>query len=511
MNPNEDLSYERIRITGRLTAKAPLHIGSGELAPGPQDTGAIREICRDARGRPYIPASTLRGHLRQRFLNPKGECADSLCQQLFGSARPAAAEGAAPAEQSAGQAGGGRVRIFSAYLQADEAALRHWSQGPGERFESRIALDPVTGAVKPRHLLTEQLVSPGAQFRLELEADRIEPQALDRLRQALQALNHEGDAQIGQGKSIGRGGLDWQETRVQALSRQDFRRWLLDENAPEAPPWQELPKLEAAPTATPLTGRDHSVLEGELRALAPILVNDPHRPEPEAAKREENPPDHRFGIEIANSRLRIPASTLKGVLRGRARRILLTLLDALDTAAQDKARRALQTKIADDLLDRIFGNEKGASRIRLYDCTASFEDDEVHQQTFNAIDRFTGGVAHQRLYSAEAIHPKNPLPVRIAIHNSLCDPHHHWALGLLLHLLRDALEGDLAIGWGKAKGYGAFEIRPKGGESAPAEFADLLETIAPAIHAETGTKLKALAEALEARITGELKKAGGHD
>lgn len=33
-----------------------------------------------------------------------------------------------------------------------------------------------------------------------------------------------------------------------------------------------------------------------------------------------------------------------------------------------------------------------------------------------------------------------------------------WWMGLLVLVLRDAMEGDLAIGWGKARGYGAFRL-----------------------------------------------------
>lgn len=37
-------------------------------------------------------------------------------------------------------------------------------------------------------------------------------------------------------------------------------------------------------------------------------------------------------------------------------------------------------------------------------------------------------------------------------------PSGDWWRGLLLLVLRDAIEGDLAIGWGKARGYGAFKV-----------------------------------------------------
>ena len=43
-------------------------------------------------------------------------------------------------------------------------------------------------------------------------------------------------------------------------------------------------------------------------------------------------------------------------------------------------------------------------------------------------------------------------------------PDGNWWKGMLLLVLRDAMEGDLQIGWGKAKGYGTvvFEIEYDG-------------------------------------------------
>lgn len=83
-----------------------------------------------------------------------------------------------------------------------------------------------------------------------------------------------------------------------------------------------------------------------------------------------------------------------------------------------------------------------------------------HPQFFNAVDRFTGGVAKEKLYNVNAVlcdelrftvtfDPETP--------NLAGDG--DWWKGLLLLVLRDSMEGDLAIGWGKARGYGAFCLK----------------------------------------------------
>ncbi|MGH8498417.1 MAG: RAMP superfamily CRISPR-associated protein, partial [Methylococcales bacterium] len=142
----------------------------------------------------------------------------------------------------------------------------------------------------------------------------------------------------------------------------------------------------------------------------------------------------------------IPGSTLKGWVRGQCRKILLTLQDVKDD------------KTVDGMLNEIFGDtDRDPQRVRFDDALSDVDEEkELHAQTFNAVDRFTGGVKPGALFNVEAIWPK---AFRGTIHYR-AERLEDWMKILLLYVLRDAEEGDLVLGWGKSKGYGRLTLKP---------------------------------------------------
>lgn len=112
-------------------------------------------------------------------------------------------------------------------------------------------------------------------------------------------------------------------------------------------------------------------------------------------------------------------------------------------------------KQADQLLDQLFGSKDGAGQVRFYDALVPFTADDVHLQTFNAVDRFTGGVKDSALYKAKALWVQEAFTGRIAYRQ---DKLTGWMQLLLLFAWRDAEEGDLVLGWGKSKGYGRVKL-----------------------------------------------------
>jgi CRISPR/Cas system CSM-associated protein Csm3 (group 7 of RAMP superfamily) len=179
----------------------------------------------------------------------------------------------------------------------------------------------------------------------------------------------------------------------------------------------------------------------------------------------------------------IPGSSIKGVIRAHAERILRTLgadaCDILDTenGCNDKVKKALEkleeTKkgkpqeeeqveekragiIQENscLICRLFGNAHLAGRIRFND---AFFDATPTKKSLDhvAIDRFTGGALEGKLF--------NELPV---VHGTV-------RLGFLIKkpstfdrclvgfLLRDLMEGfpPIRFGYGKTKGHGALEFK----------------------------------------------------
>ncbi|HKK29197.1 MAG TPA: RAMP superfamily CRISPR-associated protein, partial [Alphaproteobacteria bacterium] len=186
----------------------------------------------------------------------------------------------------------------------------------------------------------------------------------------------------------------------------------------------------------------------------------------------EEYPDRLTVLQTPDGRIRIPASTLRGALRARARKILILWIhefwkrrpnqEHIENTAARSATAILEAgKQADRLLENLFGSTTWASTVQISDfvSTKAIKTQDLHHQYFNAIDRFTGGVAEGALYEARAIPIGTELKgqLRLALRAETSIP--PWTRLLLGLVLRDMAMGDIAIGWGKAKGYGTIKLR----------------------------------------------------
>ncbi len=437
--------YIRVVVQGRLIALAPLHVGSGDeeeysLGQQPEgdlEPGLVNTLLRDATGRPYIPGSTLRGLLRGLL---RARCDHPhLPEILFGEARQKVDE----KRQVNWPGHAGQLRVYDATFDGG---------GPIDRV-SRTGIDPLTGAARQHHLATHEVVPPGTGFHLRLELDHVGDRELQALLGCLELLGNDPDSQLGKGKSIGQGWVEWRQGKVSVLRRtrlQDFLRQAVPNPADRAgsprnrgaglPQAGRLKRYWETITPVPEGGGQNRwrVFDFELLPKAPVLINDPHRVDKTG---REDSPDMVYHRR-PDGRAEIPGSTLKGWARGWCRRILLTL-----QTQPDEAR-------VEALLAELFGSTGGGMGLLRFE-SALAETTVTHRQTFNAIDRFSGGVKAGALYSVEAAWPDRfagRLHVRL-------DKTPDWARLLLLYLLRDAEEGDLVIGWGKARGYGKLKLK----------------------------------------------------
>jgi CRISPR/Cas system CSM-associated protein Csm3 (group 7 of RAMP superfamily) len=268
--------------------------------------------------------------------------------------------------------------------------------------------------------------------------DRIDPEDLAACLTALAAFDGGMASGVGAGRSRLQGRLAWEPARVRALWRDNFRAWLAGDGALDCCyvdlPTAAIPTDCTEPAPLPLAFR--------ICPRAPLLVSE--RP----TKTAEGEPQRVF--QRIGQQVRIPAASLKGMLRAQCRRILLTMFEA---------RRAdhgqTEGQVADAMLAPLFGNTQAMALLHVGDAMGDYTQADVHPQFFNAIDRFTGGAADQRLYNVLAVLPRH-LDWHLALQPKLLGL--DWALGLLLYALRDAMDGDLQIGWGAARGYGAFRL-----------------------------------------------------
>lgn len=434
------MSYRRVIISGTLTTCSELHIGTGDEAEYPRPTAESKEelfnyntLMLDVEQNPYIPASTLRGYLRYLVADTNHRA------YLFGEARQASEA------DTWGQAG--VIRVYDARL----------AKSGGNRLKvSRTSIDGVTGTAKRHHLATHEVVPVNTSFKVEIALDGskatpIQSGDIAVLLKALQTFGEEHNGQLGKGKSTGQGCLTWQDASIRGLSEEDFIGWV---NRPNLTPLQDSFKPVSSDELEDISVA--GVRQGEwiaetfrLSPESPILINNPHDPEVlekfttnKNQDRRKQLPNHAF-MTRGNAQALIPGSTLKGWFRAHCRRILLTL-------AQDVGNSQ-----ADKLLDQLFGSKDGEGQVRFHDALVPFTDADIHLQTFNAVDRFTGGVKDSALYKAKALWVKDAFKGRIAYRKEKLEG---WMQLLLLFAWRDAEEGDLVLGWGKSKGYGRVRL-----------------------------------------------------
>ncbi len=160
----------------------------------------------------------------------------------------------------------------------------------------------------------------------------------------------------------------------------------------------------------------------------------------------------------------IPGTSVKGVLRSHAFRILRTLLP------EAKAEELLQGLMGCAKSDQ--ASQKGSLKSRFVVDEVYISPDKViaKEQTRNRIDRFTGGTIDRALFKEEPLWQKGEEnPVRISFSIEHCAK---WEAGFALLLLRDiwlgevAFGGDASIGRGALQGVQAvIQYRPEDGET----------------------------------------------
>lgn len=442
-------TYLRVRICGTLTCESDLHVGSGSVLPWEErtDLPAGRErpdiatkpeyhaVCwSDACYRPYLPASTLRGSLRAMLLP---EAAD----ELFGFVKPP--------EEGGGR--GGKVRLFDAYFESPSTwgecgPPAYWSALRKTGARHGIALNPLTGTVKNGRLFSHELVPAGSAFRVEMELDRVDEKTVATLCALLRRWDGSLSSSLGGKRGKGWGRVRWSCEHVRVLTSVKLAEWLAADGAADLNAYFEdidPPAAEADVATSAPTIKYALIIDG------PILVNEPGYCQ---AKTNDNlhPPSQEFSRR-PNGAAILPGKSLVGVIRSRARRIAATIAHQ-----HGGAEPAVAVKVAEELVSRLFGNETRRGALWLSDAEVG-EGVVQHHQFFNAIDRFTGGVKDQALYHAKAQAGgqwKGTMRFE-AMRLATSEPRDWWK-GLLLFVARDALEGELAVGWGKAKGYGAF-------------------------------------------------------
>lgn len=423
-------------LRGTLTLLTPLHVGSGrteaglrirrEDDPETKQGAEVSAVARDHADQPYIPGSSLKGVLRSWLTRMSAGDMDAI-ERVFG--RQAVKD----------DSGFGGVAEFADCfldVRPGTVTLPHAQGGRATAVMAGVSIARETGAAAPRLLAHRSVVPPGSRFTVVVTGDDADIDDMAYIAAALEGFNHAGTPlSLGRGGGHGDGRATWTLTsfaRVpddpqELLALLDQGVWsegvLIDA--------QDLLARKLADIRPTLRPGGRIGVELRLTFDGPVLVNDP------SIVRGPRQP-----IRFAEGRYVLPGSSLRGVLRARAERILRTLVGQ-ETLPQAHAA----------LIDHIFGatSRKGRLTVDTFELAGPVERPRFEMI---AIDRFTGGGADGRKFATEPLW-RPAFAGRLALDLDGVSPA---AIGLLVLVFRDLAEGDISIGSGAAKGYGACRI-----------------------------------------------------
>jgi CRISPR-associated protein (TIGR03986 family) len=453
-----------IRYTA--TAQTPLSIGDGRTASGrvtdredPNSTHHHNTIARDDKKQPYLVASGLKGALRawarvlQTSNNPGLDIAS-----LFGAEK---------SEGPGAERRPGYVDVHDAHLSANPQAkpltadqrknLAHPGKDKDPSYiDVHTAIDRDTQTVADRLLFNQERVVPGAAFQggflIQHHDQRQGEKIAQQLLGLLNASSETGGLPLGGDTGRGMGRVKFSDTQVSHFGPEQFTTWL---KAGAQGTWRDSanPIKLAAEVFNTQPNRELTL---NIQFTGPFLVNDPSRVTPGQGENSlsQTPRLDPYGKPV------LPATSLQGALRAQAERILCTLgIDPGGAGGQPFN----PDSPGGQLIAELFGHTDRAAALEHAAPPLCTDPGAVHHQDFIAIDRFTGGGKDGAKYKAESRY-RPAFQARLRQRAS-APPLSAAAKGLLLLTLRDLAEGDIPLGWGKRKGYGACQASGPDGQS----------------------------------------------
>lgn len=490
-------------ITATLTARTPLHIGTG------RDTATSDDLlCRDARGRLLIPGTALAGALRSiaTRLAPRFEdkvCAalsddenkpcDCAACRLFGTVN-LPDEDRRDDEQGNGESE--QPKAYAASLLIYDAVLE--SQ-PDLAIRDGVGIDRVTGAAAERIKFDFDVLPACTRFDLRIEIAVPLDETARHLLAATLAEWQAGRGAVGGRVARGLGAFKLTDVRFTHRDLNDtaeLMQFLRAKSPWEAvtgdAAWLDTTVAAVRQHVRPCQHNDHPVArswalaEFTLEAIGPFLTHD--LTQAGRSGFDHAPVKARYTLDDPPV---LPGSSLRGALRSYAERIARTIATIQAAQSDNSAthfrqhcpacnpltakteyevascnsfikkipkreRDQLERQGADDklcLACRLFGSPWNGSRLRVEDAPLKAGTmPHIKVLDFLAIDRFTGGGRDSAKFDAVVLW-RPQFSVRILLENP--EP---WELGWLALVLRDLHEGLFTVGFGRAKGFGHCTI-----------------------------------------------------
>jgi CRISPR/Cas system CSM-associated protein Csm3 (group 7 of RAMP superfamily) len=463
----------RWRLEGRLVTRSPLHIGSGEtterkgLEVEERDKSKrlaeVSAVAVDHEGRAYLPGSAVKGALRS-WIREQFADSKAMVRALFGDEDLRKLEERRKDDE---QSVGGKAEFWDAPIAGPVAPSHpppHWDAKRATGVRAFVTLDRRAKTVAGERLFHEEFVPSGVAFELVITGQGLSD---DELALLLAALEH-GFAKdapeplaLGAGTANGDGRFTFELTALRRLEEKDFAAWLAQagnagyEGFPAVVDF-ETRRAAARTRWTPRT-RDRLSLGLELTFDSPFAVGS-------ALREDSTEGEGRQGARLPAldelGRPVLPGSSLRGALRGQAEKILRTVgIRACDPGDARACKPIQERKEVGKLCPacRLFGAPGWGTAVNVTDFRATGRAPVPHEQEHLAIDRFTGGVAGPRKFTSQSFRDVT-LAGRVTLDRERTRDL-PWAAGLLALAVRDLTEGDVPLGHGAARGFGAVQAR----------------------------------------------------
>lgn len=394
--------YDRvIKYRVKAECREPLHIGTGEKEQGEILIHPVEE-------RPFIPATGIAGAFREYFTD------GDLRNEMFGMVNEKGSDSS-------------RIRFCDGFFKkaAVETELRPHVKIDGETGTCQ-SINVKGATISSGQKFEIESVAAGSEFEFFVYVFEKEKSYETSFEGALEAL-HCGNIQLGGQKSNGCG-------YVKLVSVKKSVYILTDQNDRKQWPKEEKEMKDITDVIIEKAEKQDQRLHFELSGSTEgaILVKMVS-----VANYSEEAPDAQ---NIVNHRKEyiIPASSLKGTIRSQMEKIAVY--------------KGMNLKI----IDNIFGtcaekhSEGKIGEIKFFDCVVgnTADNDKVKKQTRIHIDKFTGGVISQALFSEKPAY--GSLMIHVDMENA-CD---YAGNALLLMALRDLGMGILPVGSGSSIGRG---------------------------------------------------------
>jgi CRISPR/Cas system CSM-associated protein Csm3 (group 7 of RAMP superfamily) len=436
-------------ITGKIVLCSPLHIGDG-LEARKDDIDGVGSIERDHANAPYIPGSSLKGALLA-LANRLGLDSETG-EAIFGSADNAKRTTTA-----------GSVEFRNAYLDVktvqedftpDEYGRPGYSKQSLSACETHSVRNRVTGSVQEHLFFQEEVVPEGFAFQFECVAHgTVNKQQIEKMLGLLNACaNPANGFSLGSGGKSGRGLVKFDALEVKERISPAALFEALSGNPTEVPVMWKTVLITPLGNFNSAASNPLVVLQGlKLSFTSPFISYQ--------AVEKDNTPPHGKPRRNQQRKFVLPGSSFLGALRSHAERILRTLGLPAPFPYDLKPVSGLTEAKTLDLASILFGAPGWKGVLACIEFEALGTPKRLDHEML-AIDRLTGAGKDSAKYTIVVLECPTLLGnisldfsrlQKLDTENKcLSGP----VLGLLTHVLHDLDSGEIALGYGEAKGYG---------------------------------------------------------